>query len=199
MFGSRSARKEVGKLLARPEYFSKMPNDLTEIAAYMRKQASRDRQAPKEFTIHRSREVQGLERAESNISRNLLTPTMGPNLAQNPAESEGQSVRFSTDPSIPTSICALLLKIHAVKAVEEVAEEVEEVEEGAEEVETNHKLNSTMLPEWNGAGETAIDYLSGMGFLASLSSKMKEGIVQLALFKWTSYTRSWWETLPAPD
>ena len=37
IFGSGSARKEVGKLLARPEYFSKMPNDLTEIAAYMRK------------------------------------------------------------------------------------------------------------------------------------------------------------------
>ena len=68
IFGSGSARKEVGKLLARPEYFSKMPNDLTEIAAYMREQASRDRQTPKEFTIHQSHEVQGPERAELNIS-----------------------------------------------------------------------------------------------------------------------------------
>ena len=38
-----------------------------------------------------------------------------------------------------------------------------------------------------------------MGFLAGLSSKMKEGIAQLAPFKWTSYARSWWETLPAPE
>ena len=38
-----------------------------------------------------------------------------------------------------------------------------------------------------------------MGFLAGLSSKMKEGIAQLAPFKWTSYARSWWETLPVPD
>ena len=100
IFGSGSARKEVGKLLARPEYFSKMPNDLTEIAAYMHKRASRDRQTPKEFTIHRSCKAQGLERAESNVSRNSLTPTTGPNLARNPAASEGQSVRFVTDPSI---------------------------------------------------------------------------------------------------
>jgi hypothetical protein len=56
-----------------------------------------------------------------------------------------------------------------------------------------------VLPEWDGAGETAIDYLSGMGFLAALSSKMKEGIAQLAPFKWTSYALSWWETLPSPD
>ena len=38
-----------------------------------------------------------------------------------------------------------------------------------------------------------------MGFLAALSSKMKEGRAQLAPFKWTSYARSWCETLPAPD
>ena len=68
-----------------------------------------------------------------------------------------------------------------------------------EEWQINHKLNSTVLPEWNGAGETAIDYLSAMGFLAGLSSKMKEGIAQLAPFKWTSYAKSWWETLPSPD
>ena len=114
IFSSESARKEVGKLLARPEYFSKMPNDLTEIAAYMREWASRDCQTPKEFTIHRSREVQGPQRAGSNISRNSLTPTTGPNLVWNPAASEGQSVRFATDPSIPTSISALLSKRHAV-------------------------------------------------------------------------------------
>ena len=68
-----------------------------------------------------------------------------------------------------------------------------------EEWQLNRKLNTNVLPEWDGAGETTIDYLSGMGFLAALSSKMKEGIAQLAPFKWTSYAQSWWETLPAPD
>ena len=114
IFGSGSARREVGKLVARPEYFNKMPNDLAEIATYMRERASRDHQTPKEFTIHRSCEVQGPERAESNISQNSLTPTTGPNLARNPAASEGQSVKFVTDPSIPTSISALLSRRHAI-------------------------------------------------------------------------------------
>ncbi|EDR01025.1 uncharacterized protein LACBIDRAFT_333570 [Laccaria bicolor S238N-H82] len=68
-----------------------------------------------------------------------------------------------------------------------------------EEWQINRKLNANVLPEWDGAGETAIDYLSRMGFLAALSSKMKEGIAQLAPFKWTSYALSWWETLPTPD
>ena len=119
IFGSGSARKEVGKLLARPEYFSKMPNDLMEITAYMREQASRDRQTPKEFTIHRSHEVQGPKRAESNISQHSLTPTTGPNLVRNPAASEGQSVRFTADSLIPTSISALLSKRHAVTRLPE--------------------------------------------------------------------------------
>ena len=52
IFGSGSTRKETGKLLARLEYFNKMPNDLTKIAAYLRRQAFRDRQTPKEFTVH---------------------------------------------------------------------------------------------------------------------------------------------------
>ena len=114
IFGSRSARKEAGKLLARPEYFNKMPDDLTEIAAYLRGRAFRDRQAPKEFTIHRSHGVRKPERAESDISRNSLTPTTGLDLARNLAASEGQGVRFVTDPPIPTSISALLSKRHAV-------------------------------------------------------------------------------------
>ena len=114
IFGSGFTRKEVGKPLARPEYFSKMPNDLMEITAYMRKQASRDCQTPKQFTIHRSHEVQGPERAESNVSQTSLTPTTGPYLVRNPAASEGQSIRFITDPSIPTSISALLSRRHAV-------------------------------------------------------------------------------------
>ena len=114
IFGSRSARKEAEKLLARPEYFNKMPDDLTEIAAYLHGWAFRDRQAPKEFTIHQSHGVQKLERAESDISRNSLTPTTGLDLARNLAASEGQGVRFVTDPPIPTSISALLSKRHAV-------------------------------------------------------------------------------------
>ena len=81
IFGSGSARKEAGKLLARPEYFNKMPDNLTEITAYLRGQVFRDRQAPKEFTIHRSHGVRKLERGESDISWNSLTPTMGPDLA----------------------------------------------------------------------------------------------------------------------
>jgi hypothetical protein len=42
LFGNGSARKEVGKLLARPDYFSKMPEDLLEIAAYLRDRAYKD-------------------------------------------------------------------------------------------------------------------------------------------------------------
>lgn len=38
-----------------------------------------------------------------------------------------------------------------------------------------------------------------MGFLAGLGSKMREGLAQIAPFKWTSYAKSWWEALPAPD
>ena len=56
-----------------------------------------------------------------------------------------------------------------------------------EEWQLNHKSNTSVLPKWDGAGETAIDYLSRMGFLAGLRSKMKEGITQLAPIKWTSY------------
>ena len=42
LFGNGSARNEVGRLLARPEYFNKMPEDLTEIAAYLRDRAYKD-------------------------------------------------------------------------------------------------------------------------------------------------------------
>ena len=52
LFGNSSARKEVGKLLARLEYFNKMPEDLTEIAAYLHNRAYKDQPKPKEFSIH---------------------------------------------------------------------------------------------------------------------------------------------------
>ena len=114
LFGNGSARKEVGRLLARPEYFNKMPEDLTEIAAYLHDRAYKDRPKPKEFSVHRSRVLQDNDEAKSATSRNSTTPMTGPPLARNHAASEGQSVRFATDPPVPNSISALLSRRHTV-------------------------------------------------------------------------------------
>ena len=114
LFGNGSARNEVGRLLARPEYFNKMPEDLTEIAAYLRDRAYKDRPKPKEFSVHRSRVLQDNDEAKSTTSRNSTTPTTGPPLARNHAASEGQSIRFATDPPVPNSISASLSRRHAV-------------------------------------------------------------------------------------
>ena len=81
IFGNGSARTKVGKLLARSEYFDKMPQDLTEITAYLRGRAYKGSQAPKEPTAHRFRESFSHEKAESNSARNSVTPTMGQSFA----------------------------------------------------------------------------------------------------------------------
>ena len=81
IFSNGSVRKEVGKLLARPDYFDKMPEDLTEIAAYLRKRAYKDSQVPREFTIHRSRGARDQERAESDAVGDSVTPTTRQNFA----------------------------------------------------------------------------------------------------------------------
>ena len=114
IFGNGLARTEVGKLLARPEYFDKMPQDSTEIAAYLRGRAYKGSQAPKEPTAHRFRESFSHEKAESNSARNSVTPTMGQSFARTPVANEGLNVRFAMDPTVPSSISALLSKKHVV-------------------------------------------------------------------------------------
>lgn len=114
IFGNGLARKEVGKLLARPEYFNKMPEDLIEIAAYLHKRAYKESQSPKEFTINCSWGACDQEKVESNITRNSATPTTGPNFVWIPTASKGQSVRFAAEPPVPGSISVLLSKRHAV-------------------------------------------------------------------------------------
>ena len=114
LFGNGSARNEVGKLLARLEYFNKMPEDLTEIAAYLHDRAYKDRPKPKEFSVHRSRVLQDNDEAKSTASRNSTTPMTGPPLARNHTASEGQSIQFATEPPIPNSISMLLSRRHAV-------------------------------------------------------------------------------------
>ncbi|EDQ99448.1 uncharacterized protein LACBIDRAFT_335024 [Laccaria bicolor S238N-H82] len=94
VFGSGSARKEAGKLLARPEYFSRMPQDLVETAAYLRDRAYKDRPIPKAFSIHRSRDAQPTDRPDSVSSRESMIPTTRPELVRIPAASESQGVRF---------------------------------------------------------------------------------------------------------
>ena len=114
IFGNGSARTEVGKLLARPEYFDKIPQDLTKITAYLCGRAYKGSQAPKEPTAHQFRESFSHEKAKSNLARNSVTPTMGQSFARTPVANEGLNVRFTMDPSVPTSISALLSKKNVV-------------------------------------------------------------------------------------
>ncbi|EDQ99323.1 uncharacterized protein LACBIDRAFT_335127 [Laccaria bicolor S238N-H82] len=72
------ARKEAGKLLARPEYFSKMPQDLVETAAYLHNRAYKDRPIPKAFSVHRSHDAQPTDRPDSVSSRESMIPTTEP-------------------------------------------------------------------------------------------------------------------------
>ncbi|EDR03934.1 uncharacterized protein LACBIDRAFT_331090 [Laccaria bicolor S238N-H82] len=78
LYGAGSARKEVGKLLARPEYFNRMPEDLIEIAAYLRDRAYKDLRKPQEFSVHRSHVLRDNDGAKSATSRSSTTPTNGP-------------------------------------------------------------------------------------------------------------------------
>ena len=81
-----------------------MPEDLTEIAAYLCDMAYKDQPKPKEFSIHLSWVLQDDEEAKSSASRNSTTPTTGPPLMWNHAVSEGKTVWFAAKPPIPNSI-----------------------------------------------------------------------------------------------
>ncbi|EDR02888.1 uncharacterized protein LACBIDRAFT_308075 [Laccaria bicolor S238N-H82] len=69
----------------------------------------------------------------------------------------------------------------------------------SDEWQLNHKLNSSVVPAWDGHGSTAIDYISSMSFLARMSDKMKEGVAAMAPYKWSGRAKSWWECLPLTD
>ncbi|KAJ7187740.1 hypothetical protein B0H12DRAFT_962742, partial [Mycena haematopus] len=60
----------------------------------------------------------------------------------------------------------------------------------------NPKLNISILPAWDGKGDTVIDYVIAMAYLAVLSPRMAQGIAQLAPSKFTGRAERWWTTLP---
>ena len=69
----------------------------------------------------------------------------------------------------------------------------------SDEWQLNNKLNSSVVPSWDGHGSTAIEYISSMSFLARMSQKMKEGVAAMAPYKWSGRAKSWWECLPLTD
>ncbi|KAJ7740965.1 hypothetical protein DFH07DRAFT_699284, partial [Mycena maculata] len=57
----------------------------------------------------------------------------------------------------------------------------------------NRKLNLERVPEWDGHGKTAIEYLCDMAELVRLSPQM---VVDLGALKFKGRAASWWRTLP---
>ncbi|KAF5378164.1 hypothetical protein D9615_007525 [Tricholomella constricta] len=65
-----------------------------------------------------------------------------------------------------------------------------------EEWQLNNKLNSTVIPSWDGMGESVLSYISSMAKLADLSNKMRIGLAKLAPSNWTGRVLDWWDALP---
>jgi hypothetical protein len=68
-----------------------------------------------------------------------------------------------------------------------------------EDWQLNHKLSHSLIPKWNRARDALVDYISRMSRLAILSQRMKEGIAQMAPYKWSRQARAWREVLPPTD
>ncbi|KAJ7878922.1 hypothetical protein B0H13DRAFT_2346314 [Mycena leptocephala] len=59
----------------------------------------------------------------------------------------------------------------------------------------NPKLNISVVPAWDGKGESVIPYVITMSYLAALSPKMASGIAQMAPYKFSGRAMRWWNNL----
>jgi hypothetical protein len=63
----------------------------------------------------------------------------------------------------------------------------------------NAKLNISVVPSWNGKGETIIPYVITMSSLAMLSPLMERQLGQMAPSRFTDRALKWWTSLPEPS
>jgi hypothetical protein len=63
----------------------------------------------------------------------------------------------------------------------------------------NTKLNISVVPTWNGKGETIIPYVITMSSLAMLSPLMECQLGQMAPSRFTDRALKWWTALPEPS
>lgn len=63
----------------------------------------------------------------------------------------------------------------------------------------NRKLNMSVIPSWNGGGDTAIEYILAMSNLSTLGSELAVDIAAMASQKWSDRALNWWNALPSAD
>ncbi|KAJ7920731.1 hypothetical protein B0H13DRAFT_2319013 [Mycena leptocephala] len=62
----------------------------------------------------------------------------------------------------------------------------------------NPKLNVSVVPTWDGKGDSVIPYVITMSYLAALSPRMAAGVAQMAPYKFSGRAMKWWNNLSIP-